>query len=48
VAAHLCLSEDLMIFAGMSLGYEDKASAMNDYRTPRATVDSFASLIGFD
>ena len=48
IAAQLDLPADLMIFAGMSLGYEDKASPMNGYRTARAPLDGFASLLGFD
>lgn len=47
VAAHAGLPEELMLFAGMSLGYEDTASPMNSYRTERAALEDFARLIGF-
>ncbi|MCB2061370.1 MAG: nitroreductase [Novosphingobium sp.] len=42
------MPEELMLFAGMSLGYEDTASPMNSYRTPREPLESFVTFIGFD
>ncbi len=48
VAGELGLPDELMIFAGMSLGYEDKASPINSYRTMRAPLENFAILRGFD
>jgi len=48
VARCVGMPDHLMLFAGMSLGYEDKASPMNHYRTARVPVDAFATLIGFD
>ena len=42
------MPEGLMLFAGMSLGYEDLTSPMNGYRTVRAPLESFASLLGFE
>ena len=44
VGHHLGLSDSVMLFAGMSLGYADDASAMNAYRTERAGVDAFATF----
>jgi len=42
------LPDDLMLFAGMSLGYADETSPMNGYRTSREDLDTFATMIGFD
>ena len=36
-----------MVFAGMSLGYEDTRHAMNGYRTDRESFDNFAEMKGF-
>jgi nitroreductase len=47
VAAACGVPDELMLFAGMSLGYEDTASPMNGYRTARAPLDEFATLLGF-
>jgi nitroreductase len=44
----LKLPDELMLFAGMSLGYADETSPMNGYRTERETIDTFATMIGFD
>jgi nitroreductase len=48
VAEFVGMPDELLLFAGMSLGYEDPASPMNGYRTPRAPLESFASFLGFD
>ena len=47
IADFLRLPSDHMVFAGMSLGYEDTEHAMNGYRTDRESFDSFAEMIGF-
>lgn len=33
--------EDSILICGMALGYEDSSAAVNTYRTPRESVDSF-------
>jgi nitroreductase len=48
VARYVGMPDELLLFAGMSLGYADPASPMNAYRTPRVPLDSFATLLGFD
>jgi nitroreductase len=48
VADFVGMPEGEILFAGMSLGYEDPASPMNGYRTPRAPLDGFATFLGFD
>jgi nitroreductase len=48
VAAAVGMPEEVMLFAGMSLGYEDTASPMNAYRTPRTPLEDFATFLGFD
>ena len=40
--------EELLLFAGMSLGYEDTSSPMNSYRTEREPLESFATFLGFE
>jgi nitroreductase len=47
VAAFVGMPDDLMLFAGMSLGYEDTSSLMNSYRTAREPLENYASFIGF-
>lgn len=39
---------ELMLFAGMSLGYEDTNAPLNRYRTPRAPLEEFATFLGFE
>jgi nitroreductase len=48
VARFIGMPDELMLFAGMSLGYEDAHSPMNSYRTERAPLESFASFLGFN
>jgi len=48
IRAFLKLPDELMLFAGMSLGYADETSAMNGYRTEREELLKFATMIGFD
>jgi nitroreductase len=33
--------QDSILLCGMSLGYEDKTAAVNNYRTPREPVSQF-------
>lgn len=47
VRSLLKLPDNLMLFAGMSLGYADETSPMNGYRTAREDFDTFATMIGF-
>jgi nitroreductase len=47
VRAFLELPEELMLFCGMALGYEDTAAAINSWRSPRQSVDDFATFSGF-
>jgi nitroreductase len=47
VRAFLALPEELMLFCGMALGYEDTAAAINSWRSPRQSVDDFATFSGF-
>jgi len=48
VGEHLQLAPELMLFAGMALGYMDPSHPINTLRTQRATLDEFATLRGFD
>ncbi|MFC4314632.1 nitroreductase family protein [Steroidobacter flavus] len=48
VARFIGMPDELMLFAGMSLGYEDTQSPLNSFRTTRAPLDSFASFLGFN
>ena len=47
IAEFISLPADHMVFAGMSLGYEDTEHAMNGYRTDRESFDNFAEMKGF-
>ncbi|HEX9772037.1 MAG TPA: nitroreductase [Steroidobacteraceae bacterium] len=47
VTEFLGLSSQLMLFAGMSLGYCDEAAPINTLRTDRAPLAEFATLLGF-
>ena len=47
VAQFLCVPDELMLFAGMALGYRDPEHPLNAYRTPRAPFADFAELHGF-
>lgn len=42
------MHDELLLFAGMSLGYEDTSAPMNSYRTTREPLESFATFLGFD
>lgn len=48
VPKFLGTQEHLMLFAGMSLGYEDPKDSINGFRTPREPVASFTVFRGFD
>jgi nitroreductase len=43
----LKLPEELMLFCGMALGYEDASAPVNSWRSPRESLDSYASFEGF-
>ena len=43
----LKLPEDLMLFCGMALGYEDSSAPINSWRSPREPLGSYASFEGF-
>jgi len=47
VRAFLKLADDEMLFCGMALGYADTAAAINSWRSPRQSVDEFATFSGF-
>lgn len=42
IKAELGYTEETVLLCGMALGYEDKDSLVNSYRTSREDVDSFA------
>jgi nitroreductase len=48
VRAFLRLPDNLMVYSGMALGYEDRAAPINSWRSPRAVLDAFASFEGFE
>lgn len=48
VAAFLGLPPELMLFCGMALGHADPHAAINQWRSPRAPLDGFALLRGFE
>jgi nitroreductase len=47
VSAVLALPEEHMLFCGVALGYADPAAPINNWRSPRADLDSFATFCGF-
>ena len=47
VRGTLGLGQDEMVIVGMALGYGDPKAEVNGYRTTRAGVDEYATLIGF-
>ncbi|MGI8525659.1 MAG: nitroreductase [Pseudolabrys sp.] len=47
VRAFLELPDNLMIYSGMALGHADEAAPINQWRSPRAPLDAFASFTGF-
>jgi len=48
VRSFLQLPENLMIYSGMALGYEDVAAAINSWRSPREPLDAYATFDGFE
>jgi len=44
----LDLPDNLMIYSGMAIGYADESAPINQWRSPRAPVDEFASFDGFE
>ena len=48
VEAFLNLPPDLMIYSGMALGHADESAPINQWRSPRAALDDFASFEGFE
>ena len=48
VRAFLDLPDELMLFAGMSLGYRDPDHALNKIRTVREPFEVFAEMRGFE
>ena len=47
VPTFLSLSPDYLVFCGMALGYADPDAAINRWRAPRESVESFAVFEGF-
>jgi nitroreductase len=47
VGDFLKLPSELMLFAGMAMGYRDDSAPINRLRTERTTLDEFATLSGF-
>jgi nitroreductase len=47
VGEFLELPSELMIFAGMALGFRDESAPINRLRTDRASLEEFATLRGF-
>lgn len=47
VAQFLKLPPELILFAGMSMGYREASHPLNQFRTPRARLEEFAELRGF-
>jgi nitroreductase len=48
VRAFLMLPDNLMIYSGMALGFEDEAAPVNHWRSPREPLDEWASFSGFE
>lgn len=48
VRTFLSLPDNLMIYSGMALGYENQAAPINCWRSPRAALDAFATFEGFE
>jgi len=47
VRSFLDLPENLMIYSGMALGYADETAPINQWRSPRESLDAFATFSGF-
>jgi nitroreductase len=48
VRAFLRLPENLMVYSGMAVGYEDAAASINSWRSPREPLDAYATFDGFE
>jgi nitroreductase len=48
VRAFLQLSDRLMIYSGMAIGFADEHAAINGWRSPREPLDTFATFEGSD
>jgi nitroreductase len=48
VRRFLNLPDNLMVYSGMALGYEDPAAPINSWRSPREPLDDFATFDGFE
>jgi nitroreductase len=47
VRSFLKLPDNLMVYSGMALGYEDPDAPINRWRSPRAPLEAFATFSGF-
>jgi nitroreductase len=47
LGAHFGLSDDEVLYCGMSLGYADTSQPVNELRSERASVDEFTTFRGF-
>jgi nitroreductase len=48
VAKFLDVPQNLLLFAGMALGYADAAHPVNSLHTDRASLEEFSIFKGFD
>jgi nitroreductase len=48
VGRFLCLPAEHMLFCGMALGHADPDATINSWRSPRESVDAFATFRGFE
>jgi nitroreductase len=48
IRSFLKLPDNLMIYSGMGLGYEDPGAPINRWRSPREPLSAFASFEGFE
>ena len=47
IRAELGIPEELLVLFGIALGYRDAGHEVNQYRSPRRSVDEFVRLAGF-
>ena len=47
VTEHLELPEHLMLYSGMAIGYANESAPINGWRTDRAPLGDFATLLGY-
>lgn len=48
VRGFLQLPDHLMIYSGMALGYADENASINQWRSPREPLETFATFTGFE